>query len=184
MGVHLPTALIPVRAGPDAKRRLAHVLDAASRTDLVRRLFDHVAGVLSDTGLRVIALSPYPLDTYVEVWTDERPGLNAAVHAALEKCGAPILVVHADLPQLSVADVDALLYNDADVVIARAHDGGTNGLLLRRLIEPAFGPASALAHARRGRDAGLTTRVVDIPGFMRDVDDESSLTLVRSNTPL
>jgi 2-phospho-L-lactate/phosphoenolpyruvate guanylyltransferase len=170
-----PTALVPIRTGPVAKRRLAHVLGPKERTELVVRLFDHVVEVLERAGLRVIALSPAPFDADVEVWTDERKGLNGAIGAALVRLGPNVLVVHADLPALTVADVEAVLASPADVVVARAHDGGTNGLLLRELISPAFGPRSALVHAQRARAAGLRTHVVDLSGFRVDTDDESTL---------
>jgi 2-phospho-L-lactate guanylyltransferase (CobY/MobA/RfbA family) len=159
----LPSALIPVRIAPTAKKRLAHVLGPAGRMDLMQRLFDHVASVLEDAGLDVVAL------------TDDG-GLNAVVRAALAQVGAPALVVHADLPALRVEDVSRLLDIDGDVVIARSVDGGTNGLLLRSVIAPAFGVRSAHEHAARARRAGLVTRVVDIPGFARDIDDPASLT--------
>jgi 2-phospho-L-lactate guanylyltransferase len=176
-----PTALVPVRSGPTAKRRLAHVLSAAQREELVRGLLDHVTGVLMESGLRVVVLSPSPIDVEgAEIWTDEAPGLNAALAAAIERLRAPVFIVHSDLPLLQTDDVDRVLRNDADVVIARSYDGGTNGLLLRSLIRPAFGHQSAAAHATRARRDGLRTSVLDMPGFAVDVDDESGLSFCAS----
>jgi 2-phospho-L-lactate guanylyltransferase len=161
----VPRALIPVRISETTKRRLAHVLRPAERMDLMRRLFDHVSGVLAQAGLEVIPLM------------DESPaGLNGVVSDGLARWGVPALVVHADLPLLSVEDVWAVLETPGDVVIARAFDGGTNGLLLRAPLEPAFGVGSAIAHAARARSQGLVARVVDVPGFARDIDDPASLT--------
>jgi 2-phospho-L-lactate guanylyltransferase len=181
MCVMLPTALVPVRSGPTAKRRLAHVLPARERMRLVSELLAHVTGVLDEAGLRVVVLTPTPLDVVgAEVWTDEASGLNAALAAAIDRLGAPVLVVHADLPLLGGADVSAVLADDADVVVGRSYDGGTNGLLLRSPIRPAFGPQSAAAHAIRARRAGLRASVLDIPGFQIDVDDESGLSVARS----
>lgn len=173
----LPTALIPVRIAPTAKHRLAHVLGPDERIDLVRSLFEHVLAVTLDTGLPVIVLSPTDIEVpeSAEVWKDEEPGLNRAIGAALRKIGTPVLVVHADLPFLSTSDIERVLSSDADVVIARAHDGGTNGLLLRKPLAPAFGRDSALAHAAGARSARLRTEVIDTPGFAQDVDDERSL---------
>ncbi len=173
-----PTALVPVRIAPTAKRRLAHVLSSPERMAFVRRSFEHVVGVLLEAGCRVVALSPQPLQAPLdtEVWLDEAPGLNRAVSAASHRLGGPLLVAHADLPWLAVADVHALVDAQAEVVIARAKDGGTTGLLMRKPIEPAYGPGSALRHARIARGAGLSALVVDIPGFARDVDDPRALT--------
>jgi 2-phospho-L-lactate guanylyltransferase len=174
--VPAPTALIPVRTGPTAKRRLAHVLDARERAELVRTLLDRVVEVLTVVGLRIVVLTPEATDVEgAEVWTDAAPGLNAAVAAALEKLGTPVLVVHADLPLVGAADVETVLADQTDVVIARSYDGGTNGLLLRAPLRPAFGVGSALMHADRARRAGLTASVLDIPGFAMDVDDEVGL---------
>lgn len=173
----LPTALIPARISPTAKRRLAHVLGPNDRMQLVRTLLEHVTSVIARTAMPIVVLSPTPIDAIddVQVWHDERPGLNAAVHAAIDRIGSPTFVIHADLPQLAVADVDQVLETPGDVVIARARDGGTNGLLLRRAIAPAFGPGSALVHAARARAAGLSASLLDIPGFALDVDDEAGL---------
>jgi len=173
-----PTAIVPVRTGPTVKRRLAHVLGAQERRELVRTMFEHVVSVLDDCGLRVVALSPNPLpDTrYYEVWTDAGPSLNAAVDDAVRRTGTPVLIVHADLPRVAVDDIEALLDADGDIVIGRARDGGTNALLMRECIRCAFGASSALAHAARARAAGLRTHVVDRPGLALDVDDGASLT--------
>jgi 2-phospho-L-lactate guanylyltransferase len=144
---------------------------------LVRELYEHVCAMLLDTGLRVVTLSPTAIDVpaAVELWRDEASGLNGAVRAALRRLDPPVLVVHADLPRLATDDIDRVLGGEADVVVARAHDGGTNGLLLRRMLTTAFGPGSALVHAHRARAAGLSVSVVDTSGFAFDVDDESAL---------
>jgi 2-phospho-L-lactate guanylyltransferase len=171
-----PTALIPVRISRAAKRRLAHVLGPDGRMDLVRAMLGHVLRTVDEAGLEIVVLTPAALSLPgVEVWTDEAAGLNGAVRAATRRIGAPVLVVHADLPWLTVADIDAVLASPADVVIARAHDGGTNGLVLRELISPSFGPDSAAAHASAARRAGLQTHVLDVPGFARDLDDAAAL---------
>ena len=173
----LPTALVPVRISRTAKRRLAHVLGPDDRMRLVRALFEHVVCVVREAGLHVVALSPNDvLDVEgIEVWRDEAPGLNGAIGAAITRIGMPVFVIHADLPKLTAADVDDVLRIPGHVVIARARDGGTNGLLLRRPIALAFGPSSSVAHAANARAAGLSARVVDLPGFALDVDDESGL---------
>ncbi len=171
-----PIAIIPVRITPTAKRRLAHVLRPAQRVALVRRMFDHVCSVVVDAGLEAVALSPAPIEAAVPVWIDERPGLNAALRSALQRSGVPALIVHADLPSLTTDAIETLLAVGADVVVARSPDGGTNGLFMRRAMAPAFGVGSAHAHAARARNAGLSCRVVDIPGFARDIDDSPALT--------
>jgi 2-phospho-L-lactate/phosphoenolpyruvate guanylyltransferase len=176
----LPTALVPARLGPGSKSRLAHVLGAPERAELARRLFDHVVEMITSAGLRVIVLSPHPIDTDVEVWPDATTGLNAAVDKAVQRIAAPVLVVHADLPLVTADDLLELIDTQGDIVIARARDGGTNALLMRKRMSSAFGPRSALAHAARARSLGLTASVVDIERLAIDVDDEAALSLWRS----
>lgn len=150
--------------------------------DLVRELFDHVTSVLLDAGLPLVVLTPHPIDppAAVRVMHDRGPGLNNAVRAAVQELGVPVLVAHADLPQLSASDVDRMLGARGDVVVARAHDGGTNGLLLRKWMPPAFGRGSALVHASHARALGLSASVLDLPGFAVDVDDEATLGAYRA----
>jgi 2-phospho-L-lactate guanylyltransferase len=172
------TAIVPVRTGPTVKRRLAHVMGLDERRALVRTMFEHVLDVLEACGLHVVVLSPQPLaaNSAAETWTDTARGLNAALDGAVDRAGAPVLIVHADLPLLAPDDVDRVLDDDADVVIGRARDGGTNALLMRTAIRCAFGKSSALAHAARARAAGLRASVVDRPTLALDVDDAAALT--------
>lgn len=180
-----PTAIVPVRITPLAKRRLAHLVPARARADLVRSLFDHVTRTLLDAGLDVVALAPHPIDVPddVELWADEAPTLNGALAAAAERTGVPVALIHADLPLLTVDDVWALIDAPGDVVIARSLDGGTNALLLRAKLRPMFGRNSALVHARRARAEGLRARVIDRPGLALDVDDPAALTASSSPLP-
>jgi 2-phospho-L-lactate guanylyltransferase len=161
------------------------VIDAAARRDLISRLSEHVMEVLGSLGLRVVALTPQPdqLDVLSgqEVWADEATSLNAAIDRAVDRTGLPALVIHGDLPFVSSDDVNAMIDAPADVVIARARDGGTNALLMRKRIRSAFGTRSALAHAARARASGLRTHVIDRPGLALDVDDEASLSASASS---
>jgi 2-phospho-L-lactate guanylyltransferase len=185
----LPTALVPVRISPVAKSRLAHLIPGRDRAILVRGLLDRVVDVLLACGLRVVVLSPDRAPdgaagrTDVETWTDEAEGMNAALRAAVKRAGVPVLIVHADLPNITTEDVFAVLDAPGDVVIARARDGGTNALLLRSELRPAFGRSSALRHAQRARAAGLRATVIDRPGLALDVDDGAALTASSSPRP-
>ncbi len=177
-------AVVPVKVSPGAKRRLAHELGPRERERLARTLFDHVAGILTVAGLEVVAVSTAALPgTGVEVWPDGGRGLNAELAAALARLPGPAVIVPADLPWLTVASIDRMLEEPGDVVVARARDGGTAAMLLRRTIRPAFGPGSALLHARRARSAGLSARVVRIEGLHRDLDDLPGLIAARASSP-
>jgi 2-phospho-L-lactate/phosphoenolpyruvate guanylyltransferase len=181
-----PTAVVPVRATARAKLRLAHALSADARLELVRRLFAHATSVLHHVGLRIVVVAagdPPLADVPVDVVADPGRGLNAAVAAGLALTGYPALVVPADLPWLEPRSVERILSEPGDVVIARSRDGGTNALLLRRPLAPAFGADSALAHATTARADGSWARVVEIRGFSDDLDDEPALRAALGRSP-
>ena len=59
------------------------------------------------------------------------------------------------------------------MAIGRAHDGGTNALLLAPAdaLEPSFGePTSSQVHLSRAVAAELEAVIVDLPGVALDVD--------------
>ena len=113
-------------------------------------------------------------------------GLNRALAAALRAARArgasALLVLHADLPFLSPADIRALLAAGARpgaAAIARDRAGrGTNALLVptARAFRFRFGPGSAAAHAREARRRGLRPVFVDRPGLAFDVDSPADYT--------
>lgn len=164
------TAVVPLRDGVSGKSRLAAVLDAGSRRRLVRVLARHVVTTLLATdGIdRVVVVTADPvfaretlggLDVEVLEQPAGRPGLNGALGHAREVLAARppgllpgrLLVAHADLPALTPADVEALLAEDATVVIATdRYRSGTNLLLL-----PFETEADSLSAARKRRSSGL-----------------------------
>lgn len=180
-----PVAVVPLKSAGSAKARLAHRLDRRQRGVLVRALARHVVEVLDEAGLRTILLTGDggPPDVDVEVWPDGGMGLNAALREAMARLEPPVLVLPADLPWVTTGDVETLIDTDAEVAIAVAHDGGTNGLLLRQSIAPAFGPGSALRHARAARDAGWRASVRRIDGLWLDLDDEAALSRALAGAP-
>lgn len=116
-------------------------------------------------------------------WVADPPdvrGLDAALAAA--GAGLPdrtaSLVVAADLPRLTGADVDAVLAVDHEVVVAPSAGGGTGGLLRRphRRISTAYGADSAARHLALARAAGATHALVQRAGFLHDVDTAGDLT--------
>lgn len=122
----------------------------------------------------------------VEVHRDppEANGLDDAVRAAVSvlPADADVLVVMADLPCLTPADVSELLAADGDVVVAANDDGGTGGLLRRpaTAIRTAYGGGSAGRHVRLAEQAGLAVRLLHLPGFAFDVDTADDLDRLRT----
>jgi 2-phospho-L-lactate guanylyltransferase len=205
------TAVVPLRDGVSGKSRLAAVLDVGSRRRLVRVLARHVVTTLLDAdGVgRVVVVTADPVfarETLAGLVVDVleqpagRPGLNGALEFAREVLAAEgpgpaasgvgasrLLVAHADLPALSPEDVEALLAEDAPVVIATDRNrSGTNLLLLpfgseatSRAAAPErsdasfrfrFGVGSLAAHLVEAESRGLGVTVVHRPGTAVDLD--------------
>ncbi len=123
------------------------------------------------------------------VQEDGAPALNTALKRATVVAqvyaSRGVLVIPADLPLLTAADVLALLQRATEppvVVIAPdRHQKGTNALLLSpaNLIEYDFGGDSFPRHCDRARRAGARLEIVDLPSLGLDLDLPEDLELVR-----
>jgi 2-phospho-L-lactate guanylyltransferase len=106
---------------------------------------------------------------------------GAAVSAAVRAGAARVLLLAADLPLVSPGDLEQILVDEANVVIAPdRHRRGTNALLLAppSAIAPAFGEDSFRAHRERARDARTSTHVFISRGLGTDVDDVNDLRFI------
>jgi 2-phospho-L-lactate/phosphoenolpyruvate guanylyltransferase len=182
------TAVVPMKSMDLAKSRLAVELDSAGRHALARQMLDHVLNTLREAGLTSVRVASGDQGT-----GDLNADVTAAARLAQEGGATDLLLVMADLPYLTTADVAALL--DAGrknvatklVVIAEAKDGGTNALLLRppTVLEFAFAthrPSSKL-HAEAARKAGIEPVIVRRPGLARDIDTPADLAALASDHP-
>ena len=192
-------AVVPVRGLPAGKGRLAALFDAEQRNSLVRAMLEDAVNALRGAEAldRVVICSrdeaareeARALDVGFLDQAEIAPGYNLAVaHAQRAFAEADtLLVVPADMPLLTPEAVDLLVGTapaGEAVVVAPAHDGGTNGLLLRPpgVIRPAFGPSSAKAHAQAAADAGeagVPFRAADIDVWAWDVDTPADLEELR-----
>ena len=178
------TALIPFRTGTGGKSRLEAVLDAAKRERLAQEMAHHVIDVLS--GCReieqIVVLSnegfEHPAATFA---LDAGRGLNQEISAFRDDFGtAPLLVIHADLPLLAEADVEALLEAATDHGIAMATDRageGTNAIALAdgRPFAFQFGLGSRALHGAADERMPVLQRV----GLSADLDTPGDLTFLR-----
>jgi len=177
-------AVVPMKSMDLAKSRLSGMLDPASRHALARQMLDHVLATLREAGLGTI---------HVASADDGTGDLNADVTAAARRVqdegGTELLLVMADLPYLSAADIAALVEagRTSPIVIAEAKDGGTNALLLRppTVLTFAFATSrpSAAFHADHARNAGITPAIVRRPGLARDIDTPDDLKALVSDHP-
>lgn len=183
--------IVPHRGLASAKSRLAAVLDRHERMALAKQL---LAGVLEASRAAVddvVVISPSP-----ELATDVigagarlivqhgmglNRGLDEAREAALRDDIELLMVLHGDLPNLSPADVHALLEAaeaPRSVAIAPDRAGtGTNGLALRPpdLIGFRFGVGSFAAHRAEAFAAGVEPAVVERHGLAFDLDTPQDL---------
>ena len=178
------TSLVPIRIGIAGKSRLDTVLDAAAREKLAITMAHHVIDVLTRCPAigSVTVLSnmrfPHPATTWAK---DEGRGLNPEISAFREGYGsAPLVVMHADLPLLEEADVEALLAAATGHGIALATDRageGTNALALAdgRPFNFRFGPRSRSLHC--AQDADLP--VLQHSGLSADLDTPDDLAFLR-----
>jgi 2-phospho-L-lactate guanylyltransferase len=106
-------------------------------------------------------------------------GLNEAIEvgcaAVGRQDGEGVLVLPADLPELTVQDLAALaqlLMAGADVVAAPSRDGGTNalGLRLPPAIAPAFGTDSFARHVAQAQAVACRMACYTSPTVAFDLD--------------
>lgn len=192
----LPVAVVPLQTPGIGKQRLAGALDADQRAALATAMLTDVVEALRGAGLTEIvvaaagpraAAAARALGLAVLLDPPGHPGLNAALEAAGARLDAsrPQLVVAADLPCLTSADVTAVVDADAEVVVAPTSARGT-GLLLRRpasVIATAYGPASADRHLGMARIAGVRATTVERHGCRHDVDTLSDLAALLELAP-
>jgi 2-phospho-L-lactate/phosphoenolpyruvate guanylyltransferase len=173
--------LVPVKRLADAKSRLAAAYDAATRRALQLELAAGVVAVARATPVvdRVLVATSDPdaaalADSVSDGGLPWNDGLAHAI-AQLHPRPDALVILAADLPLVRPDDIEALVraIPARGVVVARARDGGSNGLGLRPpdALVPGFGAAaSAALHLRRARGAGLEAVVCDRPGLALDLD--------------
>jgi len=197
-------AILPVKALALAKQRLAPVLPAAARRELVLCMFERVlaAAVAVDRLARILVVTPDPTVADLAeargalVLREARAdGLNAAVcrglTCAVENGAARALVLPADVPLLSVRELNALLGAGAAGSAARASfvpaaDGdGTNAMLLEppSALAPAFGPGSYVRHLAQALARRLDVEVLHLPGLAADIDRPADLARLLGPAP-
>ncbi|HLS82077.1 MAG TPA: 5-amino-6-(D-ribitylamino)uracil--L-tyrosine 4-hydroxyphenyl transferase CofH [Steroidobacter sp.] len=186
-------ALVAVKAGPARKARLAGRLSAAERDRLAETMLQDVLGALRSSrsldGVAVVTSEPARIDPQILVLPDPGAGLNDALSVAaskLQERGATqLLIVHADLPFVTAAEIDQFVAAGRSAGAALAPDRrgtGTNALFLR-LPTPfrfCFGENSYALHCAEAALHGMEIRTVHTPGLEFDVDEPADLSeLVR-----
>jgi 2-phospho-L-lactate guanylyltransferase len=182
-------AVIPVKASPESKSRLAGVLDAAEREALVDAMLARViAAALGARNVARVALlgsARVAPPAGVAMLAEPGGGLNAAVAHALDaiagRGASRIVFIHGDLPLVTARDLELLAAAPAgEIAIAPdRHGAGTNAISLplpsARGFSFAFGPDSFARHVAEAGRLGLTVEEVHSPGLARDIDEPDDL---------
>ena len=184
-------ALIAVKERARGKMRLADALSPPARIELVRSM---LAAVLSAAGRaqtvhQIVVISPErdSIPAEVPVLADTGESLNDALmqaHAMLRKFGCrEVLILPADLPNISPAEIDAVVRAGRTGGFAIASDAagvGTNALCLvcTAPFRFQFGLDSRRRHVQEALRVGLRPQVVRLPGLEFDVDSPTDLNLL------
>jgi 2-phospho-L-lactate/phosphoenolpyruvate guanylyltransferase len=182
-------AVVLVKPFARAKQRLAEVLDAGERAELARLMLEDVLTAIDGCRDRLAGVIVVTADAHAAdiarrhqalALVEAAPvGINAAIGQAVnhlvERPGAGIVVVPADLPQLVPNDIEEmidLIDGPRAVALVRASDGGTNLLACRPagVIAPRFGPDSFNAHCVAAAREGMTPTVRFAPHLGLDID--------------
>ena len=185
---HGACALVAIKARTLCKTRLAPVLAPSARVQLVRAMLEAVLAAAqgAQTLRQIVVVSPERdcVPAGIPVLADTGGGLNGALLAAqmaLQEFGCrEVVVLPADLPNITAADIDALVRAGRRGCFAIAPDArgqGTNALCLvsSRPFGFQFGEGSRQAHVQEARRMGLTPRIVRLPGLEFDVDSTADL---------
>lgn len=176
--------VIPVKPFGVAKERLSGVLSAAARARLGRAVAAHTIETAQQVTPLVTVVTP---DESIGTWAQQRGctalleppnvGLNGAAGFAVARQDGPWLVLHADLPLLTEAEVSALaVAARRGRVLAPSHDGGTSAVGGQGQFDFAFGPGSFHQHlARVDAPVEIHTTV----GLAIDLDDPHDLGVIR-----
>jgi 2-phospho-L-lactate guanylyltransferase len=182
-------AIVPVKPLRRGKSRLASVLSEEDRTKLNRKLLSHTLETLKSIpeigDVLVVSRDAQALSLARDhkartLLEDGAPHLNVALERATQVAKSymsqSVLIVPADLPQISAEDVRKMLAQGKKapvIVIAPDHrNEGTNALYVNPagIIDYDFGEGSFQRHRERALDAGIDLQVCELPSLAHDVD--------------
>lgn len=174
--------MVPVRSFAGALSRLAGVLDADRRSELMRAMAERV----------VAAALPHPVhvatdDGEVEAWAAGvgasvmrvgRAGLSVAASTAVERLGAQgverVAIAHADLP---MARTLSRAIGPGMVIAPDRRRDGSNVVCVPTSagFRFAYGPGSFRRHLAEAQRLGLEVTVADDPTLAADIDHPDDL---------
>jgi 2-phospho-L-lactate guanylyltransferase len=188
------SALVPAKALDQAKGRLASLLSEEERRKLALAMLEDVVRALQAVPvidfITVVSPDAEVLAKARELGAEglEEPasvrGINQALAFGMESAvteGAEtLLIVLADVPAVTPADVESVLAelpNGKGVAICPSSARGTSILALRPpdVIPFRFGQNSFAAHKREAMARGITATVARIDSVAHDIDEPEDL---------
>jgi 2-phospho-L-lactate/phosphoenolpyruvate guanylyltransferase len=171
----IATAVVPIRSF-DGLTRLASELDGSERAALMRNLAERTTRAAVAAGATVAVVTG---DPDVAAWAGENGhgvvqelapgGLDSAATLGIASTTGPWIVVHADLPAVTPADIaeaTGSLTSNASV-LAPSHDGGTS---LIGGVQQGFPFAYGVGSFRRHVAAAPSATILVRPGLALDLD--------------
>lgn len=192
-------ALLALKDLSQAKTRLAGLLGSSERRALALAMAEDVIAVLAAhrdiTQITLVSDDPsaelLALQYGAQCWSESAlacRGLNPLMQRASERLLASaddiLLVLHADLPLLSIADVSAALERQREsgglLVGCDRQGAGTNLLAFDRTSIPrfCFGTDSCAGYIESARSAGVAVQMLQRSGIAADVDEAVDLDYV------
>src|ERR1700685_4719271 len=181
-------ALIAIKERLRCKTRLAEALAPPARVQLVRSM---LAAVLSAAGgartvrhILVVRPERDSVPAQIPLLADSGECLTSALtqaHRVLREFGCrEVVMLPADLPTITAAEIDALVHAGRRGGFAIAPDAagvGTNALCLVSAtpFRFQFGLGSQRLHLEEAQHTGLSAQVVRLPGLEFDVDSPADL---------
>ena len=185
----MTACLIPVKELSTSMSRLGDLLTQDDKIALSLAMLEDVLKVATE----ISALEPFVIvtrDSRVAGVADshdieviEEP-VDAKGEEILARRGIDrLLVLPSDVPQLERSDIEAILAVDAgelSVVMAPAHDGGTNAMFRRppAAIPSRFGPNSLALHMQEAEARGVATRIIHLASLYVDIDTPEDMASV------
>ena len=178
--VHISPVRIIVPFRPDgAKSRLSPVLSPNERHLLALHMLKDVLSVASEAG-KITILSRPKADKNLIIPRAEilcsGLDLNDALNELIQnhfKRGWPdnLLIIMADMPLLTIEDVQGIIKTDGDVVLSPSRGGGTNMILIRNSkFRTCYNGSSFLKHLELAQRMGLKVGIYSTHSSMCDVD--------------
>lgn len=184
-------AIIPIKSLERVKTRLAHMLSPQERRELVLSMLEDVLRGLRASRrierMYLVGRDPevlrlarlYAAEWLFDTTRDLNSALRLGARQACERGAQSLLLLHADVPLISAADIERMgtaLTAHTRLALAAARDGGTNALVcsVPLPIPLCFGRRSMAMHLEVARRRGLHAQIVYSP-TLRDIDRPEDL---------